>query len=82
MGSTLRNDNRHAIFLADIAKEWDKRPVLTFGELLAASLDPFLLAHIGQLTDTQIVEAVRRYTSGPTPAPAASEPDLGPESGD
>ena len=69
MGSTARNDNRRAIFLADIAREWDKAPVLTFGELLAASLDSFLLAHIGQLTDTQIVEAVRRFVSGPPTEP-------------
>lgn len=70
MGSTARNDNRHAIFLADIAKEWDKCLVLSFGELLAKALDPFLLTQIGQLTDTQIVEAVRRFASGPTVPPS------------
>ncbi len=34
MGSTLRNDTSAAIFLERLAKAWDKRRDLTFGELL------------------------------------------------
>lgn len=73
MSSTARNDTKHAIFLSDLAKEWDKRPELSFGELMAGSLDSFVLARIGQLADAQIVEAVRRFTSGPETVPPETE---------
>ncbi len=38
MGSTLRNDTRAAIFLERIAKAWDKRHDLSFGQLLYEAL--------------------------------------------
>jgi len=38
MGSTLRNDTRAAVFLERLAKAWDKRGDLTFGQLLYEAL--------------------------------------------
>lgn len=61
MGSTLRNDTRRALFLERLAKSWDKRGDLSFGELLAASLPPPVLSHIVQLDDVAIAEAVERF---------------------
>lgn len=39
MGSTLRNDTSKAIFLERLARARDKRPDLTFGQLLAGALE-------------------------------------------
>ena len=73
MATTQRNDTKRAVFFADLMREWDKRPELSFGELMAGSLDSFVLARIGQLADAQIVEAVRRFTSGPETVPPETE---------
>lgn len=75
MGSTLRNDTRKALFLERLARAWDKRPDLHFGELLRNALasGPPLLLH--ERTDTEIVEAVERYVLiGPTGAPPTFPP--------
>lgn len=66
MGSTLRNDTSAAIFLERLAKAWDKRRDLTFGQLLYESLQdgdqPVNAAlNMRRFEDHQIAEAVERF---------------------
>jgi hypothetical protein len=65
VSSTLRNDTRRAVFLADLAVAWDARPELTFGELLASALDSLMLQRLGEWPDSQVIDAVKRYVKGP-----------------
>ncbi len=62
MGSTLRNDTRRAVFLADLAKAWDRRPDLSFGELLGLGLTYEEREHVAQLDNGSILTAIDRAT--------------------
>lgn len=56
MASTLRADVHRAQFLARLAKSWDKRPDLSFGELLSGALEiP------KTLSDEEIAKTVERF---------------------
>ncbi len=68
MGSTLRIETVRANFLADVAKAWDGRPDLTFGELLALALTYDERADIRQLGNDAIVEAIARATRHTAPS--------------
>ena len=69
MGDTLRNDTSIAVFCSRLAKCIEKRPDLTFGQLVYESLQ----GHVGhdqpvevavnlrRMTDTQFAEALERY---------------------
>jgi hypothetical protein len=69
MGSTLRNDTSIAVFLSRLAKGMEKRPDLTFGQLLYESLqDHFghdrpvdVALNLRRFSDNQIAEAVERF---------------------
>jgi len=58
MSVTQPNEVHRALLLGRIAKAWDKRPDLSFGEILAASIDDTAL---GIMTDTEIAEAIERF---------------------
>lgn len=58
MGSTQRHNTARALFLERLAKAWDKRPDLTFGELIAASVDD---AAIGIMSDVEVATAIERF---------------------
>lgn len=69
MVDTLRNDTSIAVFLSRLAKGMEKRPDLTFGQLMYESLQdhaghdqPLDVAiNMRRLSDNQIAEAVERY---------------------
>jgi hypothetical protein len=70
VGSTARTDVSRANTLARIAVAWDKRPSLSFGELLARSLAHSTLARVGEpaafdrleaFDDSYLAEAVERF---------------------
>jgi hypothetical protein len=65
MATTLKTTTGGAIFLERIARAWDKRDDLTFGQLIYESLvgDHPLDAAINlrRLDDRQIAEAVERF---------------------
>lgn len=75
MGSTQRNDNTIAVFASRLAKCMEKRPDLTFGQIVYEGLQ----GHVGhdqpvevainlrRLTDTQFVEALERFACGLPP---------------
>lgn len=58
VASTMRNDTRRALLLERLAKAWDKRADLSFGELLVGAMDDRALA---LMTDTEIAESVERF---------------------
>jgi hypothetical protein len=60
MGSTLRNDTSKALFLERIARAWDKRPELTFGQLLDFATSAFTTGLL-HATDTEIIQAVEHF---------------------
>ena len=59
MGSTLRNDTRHAVILSRIAKAWDKRADLTLMELLEGALGAASPALA--LSDDELAEKIERF---------------------
>jgi hypothetical protein len=70
MISTSRTEVKRANLLARIAVAWDKRPELSFGELIARSLAHSTLAQIGTpetfarleaFDDGYLAEAVERF---------------------
>jgi hypothetical protein len=70
MGSTLKVDTRRAMYLERIGRTWDKRPDLTFGELLAGGLDILLddglegehmLLRVKVAADHEIARAIERF---------------------
>lgn len=69
MGSTLRNDTSIAVFASRIAKCLEKRPDLTFGQMMYEALQEHLghdqpldvALNLRRLSDTQLVEALERY---------------------
>ena len=76
MGSTLRNDTHRAVFLAEIAKAWDRRPDLSFGELLGLSFTYEERERIAQIIDATFIASIKRaveHTNAPpTPPPPSS----------
>lgn len=70
MGSTSRNDTRRALFLERLARSCDRRPDLTFGEIVGAAIPPERLAH---LSDVEFADAIEAFMA---PGP---EPELEPE---
>lgn len=70
MGSTLRNDTRHAVFLADLAKAWDRRADLSFCELLGLALTHEERAAIARMGDAVLLAAIERATRHTSPPPS------------
>lgn len=68
MGSTARNDTRRALFLERLARSWDKRPDLTFGEILGGAFKADVFEH---MTDDVLAQVVEHFVD-PDPEP---EPD-------
>lgn len=69
MGSTLRNDTGIAVFASRIAKCMEKRPDLTFGQLVYEALQDHVghdrpldvAVNLRRLDDRQFVEALERF---------------------
>lgn len=69
MGSTLRNDTSIAVFASRIAKCMEKRPDLTFGQMIYESLQEHIghdvpldvAINLRRLTDVQFVESMERF---------------------
>lgn len=66
VGSTLRNDTSKALLLERFAKAWDKRPDLTFGQLIDYATADFV--DLDLETDSTIIQAIERFVLlGPKP---------------
>ncbi len=58
MAITQSTKVTRAVFLGRIAESWEKRPDLSFGELLAAAIDDSAL---GIMSDAEIAHAIERF---------------------
>jgi len=73
VGSTLRNDTHRAVFLADLAKLWDERPDLEFGELMGLALTHEERIGVARMPHAAILAAVKRAVEHTSTAPPSSE---------
>ena len=72
--SSIRFDPARAVFLERALKAWEKRPEMTFGQLvlgavMAACPDHLSQAHMLNMSDRELAEALERYVllDGPPP---------------
>lgn len=68
-GSTEKNDNRRWLLLDRLSRVSDKRPELTFAELIAGgirevmsgSLEPDVAGRLARTTDAEFMAAIEKF---------------------